>query len=113
MVYTALHPTFQRDDLFRLLHLNGLLSQQKGVSRQSYVVILDDLSSIQAPSVLAELLTSLEYRGAEMWVNEVYRRDGSLLYPCGHYYLTESAHFITTTSSETRSRQNYVIHIYM
>ena len=98
-MYVSLHPSFQRDDLFRLFHLNGLLSQKEGggPSEQSHVVVLDDLSSVHTPSVLAELLTSLEYRGAEMWVNDVYGRDGSLLYPCGHYYLTSSSFFIATS----------------
>ena len=106
MVCFSLHPSFQRDDLFRLLHLNGLLIQHKEGSptqqKGTHVVILDDLSSTHMPNVLAELLTSLEYRGAEhpMWVSDVYARDGSLLYPCGHYYLHSSTYFIATTSSE-------------
>lgn len=103
-MYTSLSPSFQRDDLFRLLHINGVLIQQKGRgdSETTYVVVLDDISSAQ--SVLAELLTFLEYRGPDnpMWVNDVYGRDGSLLYPCGHYYLINSVYFIATTNDNSR-----------
>jgi len=85
-----------------MLHLNGLLTQDNVVSQETLVVVLDDLSSIQTPSVLAELLTAVEYRGSEhpLWVNDVYGRDGAPIYPCGHYYLAENVYFIATMASD-------------
>ena len=70
-------------------------------------MILDDLSKVVVPNVLAELLTCLTYRGAEhpLWISDVFSRDGgSLLYPCGHYYLQSQCYFIAT---QTHSR--YVV----
>ena len=65
---------------------------------RTHVIILDDLSHVSVPSVLAELLTSLSYRTPShpMWVSNVYDREGTLLYPCGLYYLKEGSYFIAT-----------------
>ena len=72
---------------------------------RTFIVILDDLSKVAVPNVLAELLTCLTYRGAEhpLWISDVFSRDGgSLLYPCGHYYLQPHCYFITTQRTHSR-----------
>ena len=71
---------------------------------RTFILILDDLSKVSVPNVLAELLTCLTYRGTEhpLWISDVFSRDGnSLLYPCGHYYLQPQCYFIAT---QTHSR---------
>ena len=72
-------------------HYNCIISR-------TYILILDDLSHVVVPSVLAELLTAISYRGVEhpMWISDVFGRDGSLLYPCGYYYLYPRCYFIAT-----------------
>lgn len=72
--------------------------------RRTFILILDDLSKVIVPNVLAELLTFMTYRGAEhpVWIGDVFSRDGgSLLYPCGNYYLQPNCYFIAT---QTQSR---------
>ena len=73
---------------------------------RTFILILDDLSNVVIPNVLAELMTTLTYHGAghPMWISDVFGRDGSLLYPCGQYYLHPQCYFITT---QTRAR--YII----
>ena len=66
-----------------------------------HIVILDDLDQISGystPSVLAELITMLNYRGPlnPTWVEAVHSRDGNMLYPAGLCYLKSSAYFIAT-----------------
>ena len=54
---------------------------------------------ISNPSLLAELLSILEYRGADhtLWVNEVLSSDGlEVLFPGGLYYLTQECYVIAT-----------------
>ena len=51
------------------------------------------------PSVLGELLTLLNYQGAEhpIWIGDVFGRDKSqLLYHCGQYYLHPECYVIAT-----------------
>lgn len=63
------------------------------------VVILDELSAVGNPSLLAELLSILESRGSDhtLWLNEVLSNDGTeVLYPGGLYYLTEECYVIAT-----------------
>ena len=64
-------------------------------------MILDDLDRIAGyttPSVLAELLTMMNYRGPlnPTWVDTVHSREGGVLYPAGLCYLKNSAYFIAT-----------------
>lgn len=113
VVHAPLHPSFKRDDLFRLLHLNGLLVpvedyQAASESRssqypQSYILLLDDMDKVSAlehgaSEVLAELLSLLEHPGHThpVWVAGVHSRDGELLYPPGHYCLRENCYVIAT-----------------
>ena len=63
------------------------------------VLILDDLSLMPHPSLLAELLSILEYRGEghSLWINEVLSSDEcEVVYPEGLYYMTEECYVITT-----------------
>ena len=67
----------------------------------AHIVILDDLDHISGrstPSVLAELLTMLNYRGPlnPTWVDAVYSREGDMLYSAGFYYLKNDSYFIAT-----------------
>ena len=56
------------------------------------------MDRVSTPSVLAELLTALEYRGPSnpVWLDVVCGRDGAVLYPAGQYYLKEGCYFIAT-----------------
>lgn len=61
--------------------------------------MLDDLSLVTQSTLLAELLSVLEYRGVDhsLWINQVPSREGGeILYPGGLYYLKEDCYIIST-----------------
>ena len=61
--------------------------------------MLDDLSSLPHPGLLAELLSVLEYGGPDhsLWINAVPSSDGnSVLYPGGLYYMKKECYVIAT-----------------
>ena len=82
-----------------------------------HIVILDDTDRVSTASILAELLTAMEYHGPTnpLWIDAVYGRDGVMLYPAGYYYLKRKCYFIATRTQarwvEIGQHRSLLLHV--